>query len=135
MWRNLKKTKGFRIINFISFQIFVNLRTLANVTFSRNLTKEVNWIFVIYFPFWYLMNCICSPNDSKNTLKAFDDFRLKQQKFMKKCFLTCKCMYILKVYSIRYTLKQNTKIPFDQNKSYKKCPLFFASSKSSQFYF
>ena len=85
------------------------------------------------------MNCICAPNDSKDTLKAFDDFKIKQQKCMKKCFLTCKCickcMYILKVYSIRYTLKQNTKIPFDQNKPYKKCPLFFASSKSSQFYF
>ena len=81
------------------------------------------------------MNCICSPNDSKDTLKAFDDFKIKQQKFIKKCFLSGKCMYILKVYSIRYSLKQNTKIPFDQNKPYKKCPLFFASSNSSQFYF
>ena len=30
-------------------------------------------------------------------MKAFDDFRNKQQKCMKKYFLICKTMYILKV--------------------------------------
>ena len=36
-------------------------------------------------------------------------------------------MYILKVYSVRYTLRLNTnvkKIFFGQNERYKKCPLF-----------
>ena len=54
---------------------------------------------------------------------------------MKKCFLICKSMYVLKVYSIQYTLWQNTNveiISFGQNKQFKKCPLFsFASSNSS----
>ena len=52
--------------------------------------------------------------------------------------LICKRLYILKVYSIHYTLRQNAnvkKLPFGQNKRYRKCPLFsFASSISSQFY-
>ena len=37
-------------------------------------------------------------------------------------------MYILKVYSIHYTLKQNTnpkKNPCGQNRRYKKCPIYF----------
>ena len=37
-------------------------------------------------------------------------------------------MYIQKVYSMHYTLTQNTnaqKISFGQNKRYQKCPLFF----------
>ena len=48
-------------------------------------------------------------------------------------------MYILKVYSIQYTLRQKAsvkKIPFGQTKRYKKYPLFsFQSSNSPQFYF
>ena len=51
----------------------------------------------------------------------------KEQKCLKQCFLICKSMYILKVYSVHYTLRWNTnlkKIPFEQNKWYKKCPLF-----------
>ena len=77
----------------------------------------------------------------KDTLKALGDFKNKQKNGMKYCFLICKSMYILKLYSIHYTLRQNTnlkKIPFGQNKvkPYKKCPLFsFASSNSPQFYF
>ena len=34
----------------------------------------------------------------KVTLKAFDGFKNKQQKFMRKCFLICESTYILKVY-------------------------------------
>ena len=34
----------------------------------------------------------------KDALKAFDDFKNKQQKCMKQCFLVCKIMHILKVY-------------------------------------
>ena len=50
----------------------------------------------------------------KDTLKAFDYFRKKQQKCMKKCFSICKkSIYILKVYSIHYTLKWNTFSIFD----------------------
>ena len=33
-------------------------------------------------------------------------------------------MYILKVYSIYSTLRQNTNVSLEQNKRYKKCPLF-----------
>ena len=77
--------------------------------------------------------------DFNDTRKPFDDFKNKQQKCMKLCFLICKSMYILKVYSIHYTLRLNTdveKISFGQNKRCKKCPLFpFVSSNSSQFYF
>ena len=58
---------------------------------------------------------------------------------MKQCLLICKTMYILKVCSIHYTVRQNTnvkKIISGWNKRYKKCPLFsFVSSNSSQFYF
>ena len=41
----------------------------------------------------------------KYNLKAFDDFKSKQQEYMKQCFLIRKNMYILKVYSMRYTLR------------------------------
>ena len=41
----------------------------------------------------------------KDALKAFDDFKNKQQKCMKWVFLICKSIYILKVYSIQYTLR------------------------------
>ena len=48
-------------------------------------------------------------------------------------------MYILKVYSIHYTLRSNAnrkKIPFEQNKRPQKCPLFsFANSNSHRFTF
>ena len=40
----------------------------------------------------------------KDTLKAFDSFKSKQQKFVK-CNKIRKSMYILKVYSIHYTLR------------------------------
>ena len=39
----------------------------------------------------------------KDMLQAFDDFRSKQLKCIKKCFLICRSAYILKVYSIHYT--------------------------------
>ena len=39
----------------------------------------------------------------KDTLKAFDDFKNKQNKY-EVIFLMCKSTYILKVYSIHYTL-------------------------------
>ena len=86
-------------------------------------------------------NILCPRREKlfKDTLKAFDDFRNKQQKYVKYCFLICKSMYILKVYSIHYTLRLNTNLKkslFGQNKRYKKCPPFsFANSNSSQFYF
>ena len=60
----------------------------------------------------------------KDTLKAFNDFKNKQQKWMKKYFLMCKSIYILKVYSIHYTLRLNTNVSFGQNRRYKKS-LFF----------
>ena len=41
----------------------------------------------------------------KDTSQAFKDFKYKQQKHLKKSFLICKSMYILKAYSIRYTLR------------------------------
>ena len=45
-------------------------------------------------------------------------------------FYKSKSMYILKVYSIHYTLRQNTnvkKISFGQNKRYKKCHSFISN--------
>ena len=73
-----------------------------------------------------------------NALKILDDFKNKQQKCMKKCFLKCKVMYILKVYSVQYTLRQNTNL---KKKFYsgkingtKKYPLFsLANSNSLRF--
>ena len=41
----------------------------------------------------------------KDTLKAFDGFRNKQQKCMKLCFMVSKNIYIMKVFSIHYTLR------------------------------
>ena len=41
----------------------------------------------------------------KDTLKALDDYKNKQQNCTNQCFLICKCMYILKVYSIQHTLR------------------------------
>ena len=71
---------------------------------------------------------ICRPSLLKDTLKAFNNFKNKQQKCMKKCFLISKSIHILKVYSIHYRLRYNTnvkKIFFGQNKRNKKCTLFF----------
>ena len=34
----------------------------------------------------------------EDTLKAFDDFKNKQQKCLKQCFLICKSIYVLKAY-------------------------------------
>ena len=42
-------------------------------------------------------------NDLKDTLKAFGDFKNKQQKCMKGCFLMGKSMYIIKcIYNVHY---------------------------------
>ena len=41
----------------------------------------------------------------KDTLKAFDDFKNKQKNVLSNVFLICKSMFILKVYSILYTLR------------------------------
>ena len=52
----------------------------------------------------------------KDTLNAFSNFKNKQ-KSMKWCFLICKSMYILKAYSVHYTLRQNinfTNTPSDK---------------------
>ena len=60
-------------------------------------------------------------------LRAFDDFKNKQQKCMKKWFLICKSIYILKVYSKTYIeIKRKCwKNSSGQNKRYKKCTIFF----------
>ena len=54
-------------------------------------------------------------------------------------FLISKNIYILKVYSLHYTLRKNTnvkKLSFGESKQYNKCPIFsFVSSNSSQFTF
>ena len=42
----------------------------------------------------------------KDTMKAVDDFENKpKKKCMKLCFWICKSVYILKVYSMHYTLR------------------------------
>ena len=69
----------------------------------------------------------------KDTLNAFDDFKNKQQKCMKKCFLICKDIYIYIYMSWKFLqyvihcvktqiLKKNY---FGKNKRCKKCTLFF----------
>ena len=52
----------------------------------------------------------CNFRVFKDTVKAFNDFKSKQQKCMMSCFLICKSMYILKVYSIHCTLRYVKKI-------------------------
>ena len=49
--------------------------------------------------------------------------------------MICKSIYILKVYSISYTLRQNRNVKkffFRQNKRYKNVPFFFVSSNMLQ---
>ena len=41
----------------------------------------------------------------KDTLKPFGNYKNKLQKCMKQCFSICKSMYILKVYSVHFTLR------------------------------
>ena len=60
----------------------------------------------------------------KDTMKAFNDFKNKQQKCMKQSFSICKSMHILKVYSIHYTFRWNRNIKKNSsghNKLYEKC--------------
>ena len=65
--------------------------------------------------------------------------KISKQVYEKMFFDIYISMYILKAYSIHYTLRQNTNVKessFGQNKRYKKWCLFsFTSSSSSQFYF
>ena len=80
----------------------------ANSELSKNRTEKliipfkttVNWLYVVFqqtvVRVYYIL---------KDTLKAFGDFRNKQQKCMKEYFLMSKIMFILKVYSIHYTLR------------------------------
>ena len=67
---------------------------------------------------------------AKDTLKAFDDFKNKQQKSMKRCFLIYKRLFWK---FIQYTISwdKTIKIYFVQNKRYKKA-LFFLSRAPSQ---
>ena len=53
---------------------------------------------------------------------------------MKSCFLICKSIYTLKVYSIHHTLSQNTNLKnilCGQNKRHKTCPLSGAPAHCS----
>ena len=66
---------------------------------------------------WRQLYALCSKRKNieifiKDTLKVFDDFKIKQQKCVKKCFLICKSMYILKV-----------SIHWDKTQMLKKFPL------------
>ena len=72
----------------------------------------------------------------KYRLTAFDGFNNKQtnKMFEVMFFLMCKSIYILKLYSVHYTLSYSTnvkKIPFGQDKWYKICPLFSFTSSNS----
>ena len=64
----------------------------------------------------------------KDALKTFDDFKNKQQKCMKKYFLICKSICILKMYSIRCTLRQNIlkKFPSDNINGTEKAVYFLS---------
>ena len=80
---------------------------------------------------WRQLYALCSKRKNieifiKDTLKVFDDFKIKQQKCVKKCFLICKSMYILKV-SIHWDKTQMLK-KFPLNKiNGTKNALFFLS--------
>ena len=50
----------------------------------------------------------------EDTLKAFYDFKITQKIVWSK-FLVCKCIYILKIYSVHYTLKHRDKIQILDN--------------------
>ena len=69
-----------------------------------------------------IMNKLLHDTSLKDTLKAFKNFKHKQQKCMKQCFLTYKSIYVLKVYSVYYTLTQNPNV-----KKLQKNALFFLS--------
>ena len=90
----------------------------------------------------------------KDTLKAFDDFRNKQQNCMKihwyvkvydsfwyeSKFLICKSMYIPKVYSAHYKLRYDTNLQQQQKNSDKingteNAFFFLARAPTHQFYF
>ena len=77
----------------------------------------------------------------KDTLNAFDDFKNKQQKCMKKCFLICKDIYIYMSWKfLQYVihcvktqiLKKNY---FGKNKRCKKCTFFFRELELISFAF
>ena len=56
------------------------------------------------------MNQLLHDSGLKDTLEVFKNLKNKQQKRMKQCFLTYKSAYILKVYSVRYTMSKNTNV-------------------------
>ena len=83
----------------------------------------------------FITNCLTEKIFFTNTLKTFDDFKNKQQKCMKLCFLIGKSINILKVFSIHCTLRYNTNVKTifsRQDKGYIKC-ISFPSSNSPQY--
>ena len=79
-------------------------------------------------------------NGLRIQLKAFDNFKNKQQKCRKLCFLVCKSMYIVKVYLIHYILRKNTNVekefPLDKINGTKNAFIFpFASTNTWRFHF
>ena len=71
----------------------------------------------------------------KDTLKAFHDFENKQKSVWSNVFWYVKYVHSENVFNTLYIeIKHMLKNSFEQNKWYKKCPLFsFASSNTSQF--
>ena len=103
------------------------------------LVKEASFIFfLLYFPFWR-STCRFLPLLKLRThwrlstiLEASNKSAWSNVFWYAKVCIFWKC--------IQYTIHRNKtnlkKIPFRQNKRYKKCPHFsFASRNSSQFYF
>ena len=126
--------------NYFSFlKICFSLRTsykqlicCTNNPNAHNCTFCKRWSFI-----W---RCLFPASILKDTLKAFVDFKNKQQSVWSNFFWYVKVSILWKCIQCTInSLRQNTnikKIPFGQNKWYKKCPLFsFVSSNSSQFYF
>ena len=87
-WGSKYCTKG-NILLFLLNPKKLNLKGFTFLSFSLFYRKQ-------------LLSC---HKVLKDTLKAFDKFKNKQKKCMKSCFLICKSIHILRVYSIHYTLR------------------------------
>ena len=111
-------------LNFVSF-FGVNLYLEKYGEISREICQYLQSNITFYVTFF------------KDIQKAFHNFK-RVTKMYEVMFFICKILYIVKVYSIHYTLRKKTnfkKITFEQNERYKKYPLFsFVSSNSLQFY-
>ena len=122
-FRNIHRKTPATILNKrLQHRCFlVNIAKFLRTTFS---IEHLLWLLLIFNVFWCVPKWLVKIEPAfpwirsgliveteilksivKNTLKAFDGFKNKQQNCMKYCFLLCKSIYFLKVYSVHYTLR------------------------------